>query len=546
MNLRFAAVAFAFVVLTACGRGQELLAPAGPNVDRAPTVAERSNFEATSTSAEVVEHLDLLAKFTAVRRVSMGNTHQGRDIPMVVIADPPIATPEEAKASGKLTVLLFGNIHAGECDGKEALGMLARTLASEPNHPLLRNLIVIIAPNFNADGNDDIGPIATRRPGQVGPARGCGVRENAQGLDLNRDFIKLKAPEAQALVRAVREWDPAVVVDCHTTNGSHHRYLVTYAGPKAPAGDQSIIDFSRNTFMPRITEHFERSTGRSTFWYGNFEGDHDSPPRGHARWETFPAEARFGTTYLGLRGKLSVLVESYSYASYKDRVLGSLAFCTSILHAADAQRDEIREVLQAASERTADKVAIRSKAGPWRSMLTVKGFVEETRDGRSVSTGEPKDYQVELWDAFAPEREVRRPAAYILPQPSAEIVRVLTAHGIPLERTTRDATLNVEISRITSAKPASRPFQNQIPLTLEAETREAEVAVPSGSLVVRTEGGLGRLVVYLLEPTCEDGLATWNYFDEWAKPGTDFPVLRAMTFDAPTAKDDGHETRPAR
>ena len=521
---------------------QTLAEPTPPTDSALATVAERSGYRATSTSAEVVTHLDALTAASKIaRRVSMGTTHEGRDIPMIVIADPPVATPAEAqaasKASGRLVVLLFGNIHSGECDGKEALGMLARSLATTPSHPLLKNLIVVIAPNFNADGNDKVGPVDNRRPGQVGPADGCGTRENAQGLDLNRDFIKLVSPEARALVRAIREWDPAVVVDCHTTNGSHHRYLVTYAGPKSPAGDRRLVDFSRQTFMPGITTRFEASTGRHTFWYGNFEGDHDAPPRGHARWETFPAEARFGTTYIGLRGRLSVLVESYSYASYKDRVLGSLAFCTLILETTDQEREKIRAVIsEAAADRPA-KVAVRSKASAWHGLFTIKGFAEETKDGKSVSTGEPKDYQVELWDTFEPLGEVERPAAYLLPDASPEVVETLRAHGLVVEFATAPATLAVQVQRVTKATPSSRPFQNRIPLTIETQRRDERIEVPAGTLVVRTDNPLGRLAVYLLEPTSEDGLATWNFFDAWAKPGIDFPVLRAMTFDAATRSE---------
>ena len=529
---------FALVVcgLGSAAWGQTLVEPANPSDNALATVAERSGYRGTSTSAEVVKHLDALAAASKVaRRVSMGTTHEGRDIPMIVLADPPVATPAEAKASGRLVVLLFGNIHSGECDGKEALGMLARELAMTPGHPLLKNLIVVIAPNYNADGNDKVGPVENRRPGQVGPADGCGTRENAQGLDLNRDFIKLVSPEARSLVRTIREWDAAVVVDCHTTNGSHHRYLVTYAGPKSPAGDPRLVEFSRQVFMPGIATRFETSTGRNTFWYGNFEGDHNSPPRGHARWETFPAEARFGTTYIGLRGRLSVLVESYSYASYKDRVLGSLAFCSSILATVDQQREAIRALVAAADAERPAKVAVRSKAAAWPGLVTVKGFAEATKDGKSVSTGEPKDYQAELWDRFEPVGEVERPSAYLLPDASAEVVETLRAHGLPIEFTIKAATMAVQVQKVTKAVPSSRPFQNRIPLTIEAERRDESVEIPAGTLVVRTDHGLGRLAVYLLEPTSEDGLATWNFFDAWAKPGTDFPVLRAMTFEGVTS-----------
>jgi hypothetical protein len=34
--------------------------------------------------------------------------------------------------------------------------------------------------------------------------------------------------------------------------------------------------------------------------------------------------------------------------------------------------------------------------------------------------------------------------------------------------------------------------------------------------------------VILLEPQCEDGLTTWNFFDAGLAEGKDFPVLRVL------------------
>jgi dipeptidyl-peptidase-4 len=145
-------------------------------------------------------------------------------------------------------------------------------------------------PIYNADGNERVSK--TNRPGQVGPEEGMGQRANARGLDLNRDFIKLESPETRALVRFMNEWNPHLLIDTHTTNGSFHRYLVTYEGPKNPAGDPRIMGFMRQTFFPEVSAAFLKQTGQHSFYYGNFNRD-------HTQWTSYPAEARYGTTYFG-------------------------------------------------------------------------------------------------------------------------------------------------------------------------------------------------------------------------------------------------------
>src|SRR6185295_17754918 len=111
-------------------------------------------------------------------------------LPLVILAEPAVATPEEAERSGKLVVFAMGNIHAGEVDGKEALLMLARDIATARDRSLLKQLVIVLCPLFNADGNEKIAK--TNRTYQSGPIEGVGLRVNAQGLDLNRDFVKLE------------------------------------------------------------------------------------------------------------------------------------------------------------------------------------------------------------------------------------------------------------------------------------------------------------------------------------------------------------------
>ena len=420
-------------------------------------------------------------------------------------------------------MLAIGNIHAGEVDGKEALPMLARELLAEDS-PLLREMVLVLAPIYNADGNERVSP--DNRPGQLGPERGMGIRENASALDLNRDYVKLDAAETRALVALLNEWDPAAFIDTHPTNGSFHRYVLTYEGPKTPAGDAQVIRYARDEMLPAIARIARQRSGIETFVYGDFDA-------GHQRWESYPATARFGTSYVGLRSRLTILTEGYSYAPYRDRVLATRDFVRASLEFIREHRAAIRGLLRNADERTTslgrrggDDVAIRTRAVAAPGRQRVAGFVEELRDGRPVSTGEPRDYEVEMWTHYEATLTVPRPAGYIVPAECADVLERLRLHGVRMSELPPGEELRVEVYTLTDVKVAERPFQKRLLHTFEAERsgpqrREA----PVGAMLVTTAQPLGSLAVYLLEPQCEDGLATWGFFAD-LKAGDEFPVWR--------------------
>ena len=61
------------------------------------TVAEKSGYKATSRHAEVVDFCDRLAKLSPLVRLGeLGKSGEGRKLPLVILADPPVRTPEGA------------------------------------------------------------------------------------------------------------------------------------------------------------------------------------------------------------------------------------------------------------------------------------------------------------------------------------------------------------------------------------------------------------------------------------------------------------------
>jgi hypothetical protein len=515
------------------------------------SVAERSKFEATSLHADVVAVLDQMAKDApeVARRASMGTSVEGRDLPVLILSDPPVATAAEAKAlaekEGRAIVFLFGNIHAGEVDAKEAYLILARELIEAhpkagwggpigPDGELLEKLVVVIAPIYNADGNERIGPNDVNRPGQDGPALGMGIRHNAMDLDLNRDWGKLESPEARGIVRFLVEWDPHVVVDGHTTDGSYQRNLMTYATPKALAGDERLNEYARQ-MLPKIGEALRLRTDIDSLWYGDFEGEHENPPRTHEQWTTTPGLPRYSTHYVGMRGRIGILSESYSYSTYKARIVGSLEFAREILRYSAAHAAEIRRVTGEASEWGAGKngqggsIDIRTKDAPSPlGKVLVKGYVEKTKDGRAMATNEPKDYECVLIDRLEPVLSVSRPLAYVFTHPVPKVIENLRLHGVVIESVEKETTFDVEEYTIDSVKKAEKQWQGHVLVTVEATAARKRITVASGAAMVRTDQALGNLVCYWLEPQCEDGLTTWNFFDEWCEAGKAFPVVRVL------------------
>ncbi len=507
-------------------------APAAAPPAELQTVAERSGYKATSTSDEVRTFLDSLAAGSKLLKVSsLGKSGDGKEIPLAILADPPVEKAEEAARSGKVLVLCIGNIHAGEVDGKEGLLALLRDIAAKPeaHADLLKNIIIAAVPNYNADGNDKMGK--DTRPGQVGPEEGQGRRENAAGLDLNRDFVKVEAPETRALLKFIRVWDPAVVIDTHTTNGSYHRYVLTYGGAKNPAGDKAIIEYVNKAMLPGVGARVKEKHGRETFFYGNFERDHTA-------WEDYPDEPRYGVPCIGMRNRIAILTEAYSYATYEQRVKAQAAFVAECLAWAGEKKDEIKSLIARADEAAvsagrdpgeSDTVAIRSRQQAFDAKVTVLGYVERMEGQRRVRTDTPKDYEVEHVANFVADATVRRAYAYVLPQSAGKIVEVLQRHGVQVDELRERVEVDAEIYRVDKVTRPQRPFQGHHTQKLEVTPRVEPRTLEPGMFVVKTSQKLGVLASYLLEPGSADGLATWNVFDDGMAEGSDFAVMRLVT-----------------
>ena len=151
------------------------LANAVPGFAQEPqTVAESSQYKSTSLYKDVMAFINALQQQSPLIRVeSLCRSAEGRDVPLMILADPPVSSPQDLKRDGRAVVYIQANIHAGEVEGKEASLMLARDILLHKKPAVLDKLVVLIAPIFNADGNEKIS--TTSRPQQDGPENGVSL-----------------------------------------------------------------------------------------------------------------------------------------------------------------------------------------------------------------------------------------------------------------------------------------------------------------------------------------------------------------------------------
>ncbi len=486
------------------------------------TVAESSNYTATGRFEDVVAFVDRCAREAShVQRIDIGETVEGRPIVAAVVGNPfptvektgPATTPAD-RNDPRIVCLLLGNIHSGECAGKEALLMLLRELTRNPESPLLQKLVLIIVPNYNADGNERMGPGQYHRPGQIGPEAGMGLRENAQQLDLNRDFIKMEAPETRALVRLMNQYDVDVMIDLHTTNGSKHRYDLTYDFPHHPAVFPEIKQFLMSELLPTVTQRLS-GEGIETFYYGNFD-------RRQTEWRTFGYEGRYSTEHAGLSNRIGILSEAYSYVSYERRIVASREFVRQCLTFIAEQSDRVRQIRSQAtawginSFEKNEALAMSANLEAFPEKVTVKGYQNDA----------PADIEVAWYSNFRPAERAVLPLAYVIPQEFSQAVDRLVLQGIQVQQLTAPLRTEVLIDRCVKITRPDRPFQGHRTTALES-TRRSEVRdIPAKSYLVPANQPLARLLATLLEPNSVDSLYTWNFFSDHLSEGQDLPVLR--------------------
>ena len=171
----------------------------------------------------------------------------------------------------------------------------------------------MFVPVFNVDGHERFG--RWNRPNQVGPEE-MGWRTTAQNLNLNRDYVKADAPEMQAMLRLLNEWDPILYVDLHVTDGAKFEHDVSYNVAPTLAGDADLRAAPvavRDELMQRMTRRGLAAARLLSLVRARRRSAVGLRRRRRRR-------SAFRQEYWAARNRLGVLVETHSWKDYPTRV----------------------------------------------------------------------------------------------------------------------------------------------------------------------------------------------------------------------------------
>src|SRR6185437_14801549 len=272
------------------------------------TVAEESGFRTTGRTDEVAQLCaGLVQKWPeAVRCIEYGRSAEGRAMLALLIcraADPK-----------KVPLLMIqGGIHPGESDGKDAGFITLREMLSGAAAPdVLSRIAILFVPAFNVDGHERFG--RWNRPNQNGPEE-TGWRTTAQNLNLNRDYMKAEAPEMQAMLRLLCEWDPLICADIHVTDGADFEPDISLQAEPINQGDPALYASGRE-LRDLLIEKLAAQGALPLPFYPDLAKT-DDPASGFLLTVYSP---RFSTGYFPQRNRFTILVETHSWKPYARRI----------------------------------------------------------------------------------------------------------------------------------------------------------------------------------------------------------------------------------
>ncbi|ASD66945.1 M14 family metallopeptidase [Pseudoalteromonas piscicida] len=494
------------------GKSEQLLQQQGPLT----TDFELSGAIDSPNYADTMAFVDRLvaANPTQFKLETIGFSNSNRAIKMIVATEQG-GDKSNVINNGKPTILVQAGIHAGEIDGKDAMFMMLRDIATGKRRDILTKVNLLFIPILNVDGHERRSEF--NRINQRGPTV-MGFRTNANNLNLNRDYTKLDTPGVKAVMQVINEYNPDLYIDVHVTDGADYQYDVTYGfNPTFASESPAIAEVLENQISPQINAALAAQ--------GHIPGplvfvmDKRDFKKGLAGWVATP---RFSNGWGDLKGLPTILVENHSLKPYKQRVLGTYVFMDGVISGLSSNIQALREAVQKEAEFTPKQLVVERSYAKEPDYVQFKGIkykqFESALSGHVEAKylGEPQDYdKLPIYWQKEAKTTVNVPEQFYIPPAYPEVVEKLKLHGIVVSKLPDGSVLeNVSQASVKDYKFDIAPFEGRFRVNATFDINELTDKVDlSGWYKVATAQKSGELVTHLLHPEAPDSFFAWGDFN---------------------------------
>ncbi len=492
------------------GRSQALIRDVD---DPFVTPAERDGLETTPTFAETCAFLERLAQASPLVEIhDFGISSEGRALKLVVASRNHEGSLAPAAAGAPVRVYVECGIHPGEIDGKDAGLMLLRDIVDGEKAHLLDACDWYFVPVLNPDGHERRSVYS--RPNQRGPVE-QGWRASAQGLNLNRDFVKAHSPEIRAVLALFDKIDPDLFLDIHVTDGLDYQYDITF-------GFQDPLYSTSPALSAWLEEVYRPAVNAAMEAEGHIPGPlilaaDDRQPELGLMLPAFPP--RFSHGQGDIRHIATVLVENHSLKPVRQRILGTYVLIESSLRAAVKHAETLRAASLADRARRAETAVLTWDMAPEPVRTqTFHPIASEFYDSPASGAREVRWLGTPLPAIEAPVLgstpaiTIARPKGYWVPASEREVLDRLRAHGVAMEIARDWTEVDVDLQRLCDLKMADAVSERCVKMSASVAgiERRTERYAP-GSAYVPTDQRLGDLAILMLEPVCADSLFAQGY-----------------------------------
>jgi hypothetical protein len=474
--------------------------------------------EAFTTQEEMLAYIEeLKTKSPYVSVKEIGKSQNGMAIPALYFTKDGSIKP--SYASRKPTVWIQSQIHGNEPASGESILAIANRLTGELGEELLDDINIIIVPRVNPDGSYNF------------------KRQLQNGLDGNRDHVKLESPEVQAIHREYNKYTPEVVIDAHE--------YTPYTRSFDRFGEEGLLKYhdilllsGRNLNIPeKIRTMSDSLYVEPTFAVledQGFSADRyytSAVTNGEIDILEGGTEPRIGRNSFGLQPAFSFLVESRGIEIGREdfgrRVAAQIATHENILRQTAENARKVKVTVAAERAKLVKKGLLPKDNDPVYVNSEALEIDGQTLEMIDIASGTVQDVPVNYFSATeaVPTLTRDRPTAYVLNPDQEDIAAKLMNQGIKGFKLPKQIKLPVEAYQITS-KEETEQYEGKQLVEVETELTKKEIVFPKGSYIFLSAQPQNNLLSLSLEPESIDSYVTFGYIP--SEIGEELPVYRFM------------------